>query len=51
MLGKARVFTFGVRIIIEGAALVRALGEGGKTNNVCDGVGSGWEGTAGLGGV
>ena len=51
MLGKAKMFTFGVRIIIEGAALRRAVGEGGKTNNVCDGVGSGWEGTAGLGGV
>jgi hypothetical protein len=41
MLGNARVFTLGVRIIVEGAALGRALGEGGKTNNVCDGVGSG----------
>jgi len=51
MLGNARVFTLGVRIIVEGVALGRALGEGGKTNNVCDGVGSGWEGTAGLGRV
>lgn len=51
MLGNARVFTLGVRIIVEGAALGRALGEGGKTNNVCDGVGSGWEGGVGLGGV
>jgi hypothetical protein len=51
MLGNARVFTLGVRIIVEGAALGKALGEGGKTNNVCDGVGSGCEGTAGLGGV
>jgi hypothetical protein len=53
MLGNARVFTLGVRIIVEGAALGRASGEGegGKTNNVCDGVGSGWEGAAGLGGV
>jgi len=41
MHGKARVLTLGVRIIVEGAALRRALGEGGKTNNVCDGVGSG----------
>lgn len=41
MLGKASVFTLGVRIIVEGAALSRASGEGGKTNNVCDGVGSG----------
>jgi hypothetical protein len=50
-LGNARVFTLGVRIIVEGAALGRASGEGGKTNNVCDGVGSGCEGAAGLGGV
>jgi hypothetical protein len=41
MLGNAREFTLGVRIIVEGAALGRALGEGGKTNNVCDGVGRG----------
>jgi len=51
ILGNARVFTLGVRIIVEGAALGSALGEGGKTNNVCDGVGSGWEGTVGLSGV
>lgn len=51
MLGNARVFTLGVRIIVEGAALGRALGDGGKTNSVCDGVGSGWEGAVGLGGV
>jgi hypothetical protein len=50
MFGNARVFTLGVRIIVEGAALGRTLGEGegGKTNNVCDGVG---RGTEGLGGV
>lgn len=48
ILGNAREFTLGVRIIVEGAALDGALGEAGKTNNVCDGVGSG---TAGLGGV
>jgi len=50
MLGNARVFTLGVRIIVEGAALGRALGEGegGKRNSVCDGVG---RGTEGLGGV
>lgn len=49
MDGKARVFTLGVRIIIEGAALGRVFGEGegGKTNRVCDGVGR----IEGLGGV
>ena len=53
MLGNARVFTLGVRIIVEGAALGRVLGEGeaGKTNNVCDGVGRGREGTGGLGAI
>jgi hypothetical protein len=49
--GNARLLTLGVRIIVEGAALGRALGEGGKTNSVCDGVGSGLEGGVGLGGV
>ena len=50
MLGNARVFTLGVRIIVDGAAVSRALGEGegGKTNRVWDGVG---RGTRGLGGV
>ena len=53
MLGNARVFTLGVRIIVEGAALGRVLGEGegGKTNNVWDGVGRGREGAGGLGRV
>lgn len=49
MLGNARVFTLGVRIIVEGVALGGTLGEveGGKTNNVWDGAG---RGTGALGG-
>jgi hypothetical protein len=49
MFGNARVFTLGVRVVVEGVALGSMLGEGGggKTNNVCNGVG---RGTKGLGG-
>lgn len=53
MLGNAWEFVLGVSIIVEGAALGRAWGEGegGKTNNVCEGVMRGREGTRGLGGA
>ena len=47
VLGNPEAFALGTRIITDGAALGKAFGEGGeggKTNNVCDGAGSGWKG-------